>query len=93
MALSSSSSSSEGKSSSAVPSRSSRPYDLIIYGATGFTGQLAFEYVHEHYNNQKKSEGMIKYAIAGRNADKLARLRSRVCDKEQQPDGQALRNN
>lgn len=54
-----------------------RQYDLIIYGATGFTGQLAVEYVHQRYPN-------IKYALAGRNQAKLAQVRSRVCGVDSQ---------
>jgi short subunit dehydrogenase-like uncharacterized protein len=49
-----------------------RPYDLVIYGATGFTGQLAAAYVHQHYPT-------IQYALAGRNQAKLEGLRERIC--------------
>ena len=45
----------------------SREYDLIIYGATGFTGKLAVEYLDNHYED-------LKWAIAGRNKDKLIKL-------------------
>ncbi len=38
--------------------------DIAIYGATGFTGQLIAEYLSE--------QGEAKFAIAGRNAKKLA---------------------
>lgn len=38
--------------------------DVIIYGATGFTGQLCVEYL-AHY------KGKVKWAIAGRNKQKL----------------------
>mmetsp|Transcript_58644 Transcript_58644/g.143408 ORF Transcript_58644/g.143408 Transcript_58644/m.143408 type:complete len:538 (+) Transcript_58644:197-1810(+) len=48
-----------------------RPYDLIIYGATGFTGQIACAYVKEHYPN-------LKVAYAGRNLSKLQNVRSQV---------------
>lgn len=48
-----------------------RKYDLVIYGATGFTGQLATEYVQRHYPD-------LKLALAGRNRDKLSKLRDRV---------------
>ena len=37
-----------------------RKYQLVIFGATGFTGQIATNYIDQHYPN-------IKYAIAGRN--------------------------
>lgn len=53
-------------------SSASRKFDLVIYGATGFTGQLATEYVQANYPH-------IKFALAGRNKAKLENLRDRVC--------------
>ena len=38
--------------------------DIIVYGATGFTGKLCADYIHA-------TGRPIKWAIAGRNADKL----------------------
>ena len=43
-----------------------KKYDLIIHGATGFTGQLICEYLYNH-NDSK----LIKWAISGRNISKL----------------------
>ncbi|KAG7355111.1 saccharopine dehydrogenase [Nitzschia inconspicua] len=57
--------------------RTNRQLDLIIYGATGFTGQLAVEYVHKEYPH-------IKFALAGRNPAKLAQVRSQICGAESQ---------
>mmetsp|Transcript_12726 Transcript_12726/g.19077 ORF Transcript_12726/g.19077 Transcript_12726/m.19077 type:complete len:450 (+) Transcript_12726:107-1456(+) len=45
----------------------SRLYDIIIYGATGFTGQRVASYLH-------KTHPDIKLAIAGRNTSKLTTL-------------------
>ena len=44
-----------------------REYDLIIYGASGFTGRLAVEYLDEYYSD-------LNWAIAGRNEDKLVKI-------------------
>ena len=42
-------------------------YDFEVYGATGFTGKLVVEYlVHKYSNNSQ-----IKWALAGRNLEKL----------------------
>jgi short subunit dehydrogenase-like uncharacterized protein len=49
-----------------------RKYDLVIYGATGFTGQIAAAYVHQHYPT-------LKWALAGRNRVKLEQVRSAIC--------------
>ncbi|EXJ57734.1 uncharacterized protein A1O5_12524 [Cladophialophora psammophila CBS 110553] len=46
----------------------SRKYDLIVLGATGYTGRLTAEYIQEHITTD------LKWAIAGRNGSKLSRL-------------------
>ena len=51
-------------------------YDLVVYGATGFTGALVAEYLQSSYG----SEGALNWAIAGRSESKLAALRSRIRD-------------
>ena len=44
-----------------------KEYDFVVYGATGFTGKLVVDYlVHKYSNNSK-----IKWALAGRNLEKL----------------------
>ena len=43
-----------------------KEYDLIIHGATGFTGQLICDYLYKH--NDSKT---MKWAISGRNTSKL----------------------
>ena len=44
-----------------------RDFDVIVYGASGFTGQLVAEYLNARYG----AGGELRWAIAGRNADKL----------------------
>lgn len=48
-----------------------RPFDLILFGATGFTGHLIARYLSEHADTEQ-----ITWAIAGRNADKLQAVRA-----------------
>ena len=48
-----------------------RKFDLIVWGATGFTGQLVVEYLVDTYG----VDGELKWAIAGRNKAKLEELR------------------
>ena len=48
-----------------------REFDLIVWGATGFTGQLVVEYLVDTYG----VDGDLKWAIAGRNEDKLDAVR------------------
>jgi len=43
-----------------------REFDLIVYGASGFTGRLVAEYLQTKYAGSG-----LKWAMAGRNAEKL----------------------
>ncbi|VIO75319.1 Putative trans-acting enoyl reductase [Bradyrhizobium ivorense] len=47
--------------------------DIVVYGATGFTGQLVAEYLAAHYR-----DGSLKWAMAGRSKDKLAAVRDAI---------------
>lgn len=49
-----------------------RPYDIVLFGATGFVGELTAEYLARH-----APEG-LRWAIAGRSEEKLQRLRERL---------------
>ena len=44
-----------------------KKYDFIVFGATGFTGKLVVEYLVERYLGNPE----IKWALAGRNIEKL----------------------
>jgi len=50
---------------------SKREFDLIVWGATGFTGQLVVEYLVQTYG----VDGDLRWAIAGRNRGKLEAVR------------------
>jgi short subunit dehydrogenase-like uncharacterized protein len=52
--------------------RTDRPYDIVLFGATSFAGALTAEYLAAH-----APEG-LRWAIAGRSAEKLERLRERL---------------
>jgi short subunit dehydrogenase-like uncharacterized protein len=49
----------------------SREFDVIVVGATGFTGALVAEYLCERYG----VTGELRWAVAGRSGDKLAAVR------------------
>ncbi len=53
---------------------SSSKFDIVVYGATGFTGQLVAEYLAAHY----KADSGLKWAMAGRSQDKLAAVRDAI---------------
>jgi short subunit dehydrogenase-like uncharacterized protein len=48
-----------------------RAYDLIVYGASGFTGRLVAEHLLATYG----ATGEIRWAMAGRSTGKLAEIR------------------
>lgn len=49
-----------------------REFDLVVFGATGFTGRLVAEYLH------LSGAAGARWAIAGRNLDKLAQVRDEL---------------
>ncbi|MET3912820.1 short subunit dehydrogenase-like uncharacterized protein [Bradyrhizobium sp. S3.3.6] len=53
---------------------SSAKFDIVVYGATGFTGQLVAEYLTKHY----KSDKTLKWAMAGRSLGKLKSVRDAI---------------
>jgi short subunit dehydrogenase-like uncharacterized protein len=54
--------------------KSSSKFDIVVYGATGFTGQLVAEYLASHYRGDKQ----LKWAMAGRSLDKLKSVRDAI---------------
>jgi short subunit dehydrogenase-like uncharacterized protein len=54
--------------------KSSSKFDIVVYGATGFTGQLVAEYLASHY----RGDGNLKWAMAGRSLEKLASVRDAI---------------
>jgi short subunit dehydrogenase-like uncharacterized protein len=51
-----------------------RDFEIIVYGATGFTGRLVAEHLLKTYG----ATGDLKWAIAGRNPAKLDEVRSEI---------------
>jgi short subunit dehydrogenase-like uncharacterized protein len=50
--------------------KTSAEFDIIVYGASGFTGRLVAEYLSQR--------GIKNWAMAGRNATKLAEVRDEI---------------
>jgi short subunit dehydrogenase-like uncharacterized protein len=55
-----------------------RPYDVVLFGATGFTGKLVAEYLCEH-----AEDAGVKWAIAGRNKEKLEAVRDSLMKRDE----------
>ena len=52
----------------------SAKFDIVVYGASGFTGRLVAEYLA----SRKGAPNDIKWAMAGRSLDKLAAVRDEI---------------
>ncbi len=48
-------------------------FDIILYGATSFVGQIMTRYMHETF-----TDGSIKWAIAGRSQSKLEKVSAEI---------------
>lgn len=55
------------------PRDRSRPYDIIVYGATGFTGRLVAEHLV-----RTRADGDLRLALGGRNRGKLEKVRAEL---------------
>ena len=53
--------------------KNKRDFDLIIWGATGFTGNLVCDYISKNYNERE-----LRWAIAGRNEKKILKLQQKL---------------
>ena len=52
-----------------------KEFDVVVWGASGFTGRLVAEYLYQRYG---ASSGELAWAMAGRNLAKLERVRSEI---------------
>ena len=53
-----------------------KEFDIILWGASGFTGRLVVEYIYEKYGVGKS----LSWAMAGRSQSKLEEVREAVAD-------------
>jgi short subunit dehydrogenase-like uncharacterized protein len=56
-------------------SKAEREFDIVVYGATGYTGRLVAEHFVREYGGKP---GMPKWAMAGRSLEKLAEVRGLI---------------
>ena len=53
---------------------SEKEYDLLVFGATSFTGKLVVEYLDDNYSD-------LKWAVAARNQEKIDAVKAELsCD-------------
>lgn len=67
---------------------SERPFDLLLFGATGFTGRLTAEYIAVHAHAQARAAHLgreLRWAIAGRNPARLAEVQAACTTLGSQP--------
>ena len=54
-----------------------KDFDIVIHGASGFTGRLVAEFIAQRYPNGANAEG-LRWAMGGRDAAKLAAVRDEI---------------
>ena len=57
--------------------KSERKFDVIVFGATGFTGRLVAQYLNKEYPNKGDGD-KVRWAMAGRSAAKLEAVRDEM---------------
>ena len=55
-------------------SKNEREFEVIVYGATSFVGEILCRYYHDRYRN----ESDLKWAIAGRSQQKMDKINSEL---------------
>jgi len=55
------------------PKRTDRELDVVLFGATGFTGKLVAEYLARHHGSSD-----LRWALAGRSTGKLTAVRAEL---------------
>lgn len=64
-----------------MPNETNKTYDIIVFGATSFVGEILTRYLLQHHeeltknHHAEQSEPPFKWAIAGRSQDKLNQLK------------------
>ena len=53
---------------------STKKFDFVVYGATGFTGKLVVEYLVSKYGDDQN----ISWAMAGRSIEKLQSVKDDI---------------
>lgn len=61
--------------------KTAREFDIIVFGATGYTGQLVADYLNQRYGK----DGELKWALAGRSVEKLTAVAKYTEIPEDQP--------
>jgi short subunit dehydrogenase-like uncharacterized protein len=64
------------------PVHADRAHDVVVWGATGFTGRLVAEYLQQNYAGHAR----LKWAIAGRSRDKLEAVIAEIVGDGMPPD-------
>ena len=52
-------------------SSSEREFEVVVWGATGFTGRLVADHLSQHFSNSSPS---LRWALGGRDRTKLERV-------------------
>jgi short subunit dehydrogenase-like uncharacterized protein len=63
-----------------APSAEEREFDVILYGASGFTGKFAVEHIAKTYLQKgKPADPILRWAVAGRSQSALEKVVKEIC--------------
>lgn len=66
-----------------MPVKSNRPFDIVIFGATGYVGYYAIRDLYQSLEANSQEYANIKWAIAGRRMDKLQQTLAELSEELQ----------
>jgi len=69
------------KPSLQVTPKNKRPYDVVVFGCTGYTGGLLVDHLAFTYDFKNLESKKLNWAISGRSVDKLNKVRDKILAK------------
>ncbi|XP_003215989.1 saccharopine dehydrogenase-like oxidoreductase [Anolis carolinensis] len=63
-----------------------RPFDMVVFGASGFTGQYVIQEVAKAAAEEEEARGSLRWAVAGRSQEKLQAVLEKSAAKLGKPE-------
>ncbi|XP_017494159.1 PREDICTED: saccharopine dehydrogenase-like oxidoreductase, partial [Rhagoletis zephyria] len=66
-----------------MPTKGNRPYDIVIFGATGVVGYYAIRDLYQSVQQSSEEYASVRWAVAGRRMDKLQQTLAELSEELQ----------
>lgn len=66
-----------------MPTKGNRPYDIVIFGATGVVGYYAIRDLYQSVQQNSEEYASVRWAVAGRRMDKLQQTLAELSEELQ----------